>query len=70
MFDFPPEMESLLRYGRGVDNRRLKQTGFEYNYTSAGAVGSFVRALNLRRGAGRGPGAYTYEHDTAADPLR
>jgi len=70
VFDFPPEMESLLRYGRGVDNRRLKQTGFEYNYTSAGAVGSFVRALNLRRGAGRGPGAYTYEHDTAADPLR
>ena len=63
VLDFPPEMESLLRYGRGVDNRRLKGTGFEYDYTSAGAVASFARVLNLRRGAGRGPEGYTYEHD-------
>ena len=63
VLDFPPEMEDLLRYGRGVDNRRLKGTGFEYAHTSFGAVSSLVRALNLRRGAGRRPGPYTYEHD-------
>jgi UDP-glucose 4-epimerase len=61
--DFPREMQSLLRYGRGVDNRRLKETGFEYRYTSAGAVHSFVRSLNLRRGTGRGPERYTYQQD-------
>ena len=26
--DFPPEVLELLRYGRGVDNRRLKHAGF------------------------------------------
>ncbi len=63
VFDFPPELASLLRYGRGVDTRRFKRAGFEYGYTSAGAVRSFVRAVRLRRGAGRPPSAYIYEHD-------
>src|SRR5205814_7149661 len=47
--DLPPEMLDLLRYGRGVDNRRLKRAGFEYRYTSAGAVESFARAFRLRK---------------------
>ena len=38
LFDLPPELEDLLRYGRGVDTRRLAATGFTYNATSAGAV--------------------------------
>ncbi|MGH9025222.1 MAG: NAD-dependent epimerase/dehydratase family protein, partial [Acidimicrobiia bacterium] len=38
LVDLPPELLALLRYGRGVDNRRYKATGFEYRYTSAGAV--------------------------------
>jgi UDP-glucose 4-epimerase len=62
-FDLPPELEDLLRYGRGVDTRRLAATGFEYEATSAGAVQSFIRALRLRRGAGKTPASYTYEHD-------
>ena len=37
--------------------------GFDYRYTSAGAVQSFIRAVRLRRGAGRPPASYTYEHD-------
>jgi UDP-glucose 4-epimerase len=63
LFDLPPELEDLLRYGRGVDTRRLAATGFTYNTTSAGAVRTFIRALRLRRQSGRQPMSYTYEHD-------
>jgi UDP-glucose 4-epimerase len=63
LFDLPPELEDLLRYGRGVDTRRFRATGFDYQATSAGAVQSFIRALRLRRGAGKSPSSYTYEHD-------
>ncbi|MGP0030551.1 MAG: NAD-dependent epimerase/dehydratase family protein [Acidimicrobiales bacterium] len=63
LFDLPPELEDLLRYGRGVDTRRFTATGFDYQATSAGAVLSFIRALRLRRGAGRDRSSYTYEHD-------
>jgi UDP-glucose 4-epimerase len=63
LFDLPPELEDLLRYGRGVDTRRLAATGFTYNATSAGAVRSFIRDLRLSRQSGRQPRSYTYEHD-------
>jgi len=63
VFELPPELLALLRYGRGVDTRRLTATGFEYGFSTAGAVHSFVRAQRLRRGAGRPPASYTYEHD-------
>lgn len=60
--DLPPELLALLKYGRGVDNRRLKRAGFRYHYTSAGAVQSYVEALRLRQITG--PEApYTYERD-------
>ena len=39
-----PDMVDLLTYGRGVDNRRLKQAGFRYTHTSAGAVTAFARS--------------------------
>jgi UDP-glucose 4-epimerase len=60
---FPPEMEGLVRYGRGVDTTKLMEKGFEYRYTSAGAVESFARANNLRRATGSGDPAYRYEQD-------
>jgi UDP-glucose 4-epimerase len=63
LFDLPPELEDLLRYGRGVDTRRFASTGFTYNSTSAGAVRKFIRAVRLRRQSGRTPRSYTYEHD-------
>jgi UDP-glucose 4-epimerase len=61
--DLPPEVLDVLRYGRGVDNRRLKQHGFAYRYTSAGAVQSFARAARLRATIGRGDPGYRYERD-------
>jgi UDP-glucose 4-epimerase len=63
LFDLPPELADLLRYGRGVDTRRLRATGFTCGATSAGAVESFARALRLRRATGKPVAAYTYEPD-------
>jgi UDP-glucose 4-epimerase len=63
LFDLPPELSDLLRYGRGVDTRRLAATGFTYGTTSAGAVQSFIGALRLRRSTGKSPTSYTYEYD-------
>jgi UDP-glucose 4-epimerase len=37
-FRIPDEMLRQLRFGRGLDNRRLKATGFEYAYTTREAV--------------------------------
>jgi len=61
--ELPPELLDLLRYGRGVDNRRLKQAGFDYRYTSAGAVASFAQAVRLRRTVGSPRPSYRYEQD-------
>jgi UDP-glucose 4-epimerase len=66
LVDLPPELLSLLRYGRGVDNSRLKQAGFEYRYTTAGAVGSHARAQRLRGTVGEVRPAYTYQRDVEA----
>ncbi|HJR24422.1 MAG TPA: NAD-dependent epimerase/dehydratase family protein [Acidimicrobiales bacterium] len=60
--ELPPELIDLLRYGRGVDNRRLKRSGFDYRFTSAGTVADFVEALRIRRTVGDEPG-YQYERD-------
>jgi len=35
---FSPEMLRQLRFGRGLDNRRFKATGFRYRYTTREAV--------------------------------
>lgn len=60
--DLPPEVLDLLTYGRGADNRRLKQAGFTYLHTSAGAVHAFAEAARLRRTVGDRP-PYRYERD-------
>jgi UDP-glucose 4-epimerase len=61
--DLPPELLTLLRYGRGVDNRRLQRDGFRYEYTSAGAVQAFVEASRLRDTVGDHQPAYRYQRD-------
>ncbi|MBA3261505.1 MAG: NAD-dependent epimerase/dehydratase family protein [Thermoleophilaceae bacterium] len=59
----PPETLQQLRFGRGLDNRRLKATGFRYGYTCREAVlklGEHLRLDPLVRG-GREP--YRYERE-------
>jgi len=43
----PPEMLGQLRFGRGMDNRKLKATGFNYRYTTREAVLTFAEHLRL-----------------------
>ena len=60
---FPDEMVNQLRFGRGLDNRRFKATGFRYGYTSreaAAKLGEHLRLHPILRGAER---EYTYERD-------
>jgi UDP-glucose 4-epimerase len=59
----PDEMWNLLRFGRGVDNRLFKATGFRYGYTSREAViklGEHLRLVPVMRG---GEETYTYERE-------
>jgi UDP-glucose 4-epimerase len=44
----PPEMANQLRYGRGLDNRKLKSTGFKFSSTTREAVIRFAEHLRLR----------------------
>jgi UDP-glucose 4-epimerase len=59
----PSEMQSQLRFGRGVDNRRYKAAGFRYGYTSREtvlALGEHMRLHPLLRG---GAEPYRYERE-------
>jgi len=61
--ELPPELLQLMKYGRGVDNRRFKRAGFRYEHTSAGTVKAFVEAQRLRAiGLSKEP-EYHYERD-------
>ena len=42
------EMLGQLRYGRGLDNRKLKAAGFRYRYTTRETVEKFGEHLRLR----------------------
>jgi UDP-glucose 4-epimerase len=61
--DLPPEVLDLLRYGRGVDNRRFKAAGFSYCYSTAGAVRHLVEAQRVASVVERSRPAYRYEAD-------
>ncbi len=63
LVDLAPELIDLLKYGRGLDNRRFKQVGFRYQHTTAGAVEAFVEALRLRATVGDREPGYHYEED-------
>jgi UDP-glucose 4-epimerase len=59
----PPDLQGLLRFGRGVDNRKFKATGFTYRYTTREAVmklGEHLRLSPILKGA-REP--YRYERE-------
>ena len=60
----PPEMLNQLRYGRGLDNRRFKASGFRYGHTSRETVlvlGEHLRLHPLLRSGAQEP--YRYERE-------
>jgi UDP-glucose 4-epimerase len=59
----PPEVLNQLRYGRGLDNRRLKAAGYAYAFTSRETVlkhAEAERAAPLMAGRGE---PYRYERE-------
>jgi UDP-glucose 4-epimerase len=59
----PPELLQQLRYGRALDNRKLKAAGYALRATSRETVQSFaehLRTRNLRAAPGEG---YQYERE-------
>ena len=58
-----PETLGLLRYGRGLDNRKLKATGYRYRYTSREAVIKLREHQRLAAIVGDAQDAYRYERD-------
>jgi UDP-glucose 4-epimerase len=58
-----PETLGLLRFGRAVDNRRLKATGYRYRYTSREAVLKLREHQRLSAIVGANQEAYRYERD-------
>jgi UDP-glucose 4-epimerase len=59
----PDEMWGLLRFGRGLDNRAFKETGFNYSYTTREAVLSFGEHLRLSPVLTGVEHAYKYERE-------
>jgi UDP-glucose 4-epimerase len=61
LVDLPSEVLSLLRYGRGVDTSAYRTAGYQYRFSTAGAVDAFARAQRLRTTVGTTE--YHYERD-------
>jgi UDP-glucose 4-epimerase len=59
----PVEVLRQLRYGRGLDNRRLKATGYLYGYTTREAVLKLRAQQRLRPLLGSGQESYRYERE-------
>ncbi len=62
----PDEVLQQLRYGRGIDNRRLKAGGYRYQFTTREAVGKLAehhRVAPLLEGR---QGSYRYEREVEA----
>ncbi|MGH2982500.1 MAG: NAD-dependent epimerase/dehydratase family protein, partial [Solirubrobacterales bacterium] len=59
----PDEMLNQLRYGRGLDNRKLKATGFRYQYTSREACLHLGESMRLRPVLAGAAEPYRYERE-------
>jgi UDP-glucose 4-epimerase len=59
----PDEVRQQLRYGRGLDNRRLKQSGFRFSLTTRETVQAFAAALRLAPLRESGEAPYRYERE-------
>lgn len=59
----PPEVLTLLRYGRGLDNTRYKDAGFHYVYSTAGTVSAFAEGQRLAKTVGSKHPGYRYERE-------
>jgi UDP-glucose 4-epimerase len=61
--EIPAEILSMLRYGRGVDNRKLKASGYRFHYTTREAVLRYRESLRLAPLLRTGGEPYRYERE-------
>jgi UDP-glucose 4-epimerase len=59
----PVELLRQLRFGRGLDNRRLKAAGYAYRYTTREAILKLRAHQRLRPLLRSGAESYTYERE-------
>jgi hypothetical protein len=59
----PPEMLGQLRFGRGLDNRKLKVSGFGFRYTTRETVVALAEYMRLHPVMRGGPEPYRYERE-------
>src|SRR5206468_5881520 len=59
----PPEMLQQMRFGRGIDNRKLKATGFRYRYTTRETVLKLAEHQRLHPIVRRAREPYRYERE-------
>jgi UDP-glucose 4-epimerase len=60
----PPELLQQLRFGRAIDNRKLKATGYRYHYTTRETVMRLREHQRVAPLLGKGPGRdYRYERE-------
>ncbi len=59
----PDEVRRQLRYGRGLDNRKLKQAGYHFQLTTRESVQAFAEALRLAPLRGASGEGYRYERE-------
>jgi UDP-glucose 4-epimerase len=59
----PPEMLKQLRFGRALDNRRLKATGYRYRYTTREAVLKLREHQRIAPLLAQSVEAYRYEEE-------
>jgi len=61
--DIPDEILRHLRFGRGLDNRKLKATGFRFRYTTRETVEKMREAMRLEPILKTGQSPYRYERE-------
>jgi UDP-glucose 4-epimerase len=59
----PDEVRQQLRYGRGLDNRKLKQAGYRFDLTTRETIQAFAAALRLKPLRESGAAPYRYERE-------
>lgn len=59
----PDEVRRQLRYGRGLDNRRLKRSGFRFHLTTRETVQAYAAALRLAPLRESGEAPFRYERE-------
>jgi UDP-glucose 4-epimerase len=59
----PPEMLKQMRFGRGLDNRRLKAAGYRFRYTTREAVIRLAEFLRIRPLLRSTQAQYRYERE-------